>query len=207
METRKRTPTERNSPRVILQQPLEGTIGSQRCLVVEVGLGGAKVEHASRLSIGDRLKLDMPERQLKVSVRYSVALPGESGIVYHSGVAFDGLSDQDQSAIYALLIHEAEKQVATWEANLEGHFPMDHLASARSAVAPRFVWMRLKGRIWERTDTTDPNQPIDGFAVPAELTAKEIKSLCEAYEGGDESARASLRQVATLAVIDRLGQK
>lgn len=207
METRKRTPMERNSPRVILQQPLEGTIGNQRCLVVEVGLGGAKIEHASRLSIGEKLVLALPERQLKVSVRYSVAQPGEGGIVYHSGVAFEGLSDEDQAAVFALLIHEAEHQVASWEANLKGRFSLDHLATPRSAVAPRFIWMRLKGRSWERTDTTDPNQPTDGFAVPSELTTKEIQSLCEAYEAGNESARASLRQVAALVIIGRLGQE
>ncbi|MHB0968737.1 MAG: hypothetical protein ACYC7A_13165 [Thermoanaerobaculia bacterium] len=206
MGTRQRTPTERNTPRVILQQPLEGTLGNQRCLIIEVGLGGAKLEHANRVAIGDKLDLEMPQRTLRVSVRYSVALPGESGIVYHTGAAFEGLSETDQSAIFALLIREAEAQVASWEANLEGR-PLLDRPGARSAVAPRFVWMRMTARGWERTDTTDPNQPIDGFAVPAEHSAEEIKSLCDAYQSADEPTRASLRQVATLAIIERMRQK
>jgi hypothetical protein len=206
MGTRQRTPTERNTPRVILQQPLEGTLGNQRCLIIEVGLGGAKLEHANRVAIGDELDLEMPKRRLRVSVRHSVALPGEAGIVYHTGAAFEGLSETDHAAILELLIHEAEAQVATWEANLEGRLPIER-AGARSVVAPRFIWMRMTRRGWERTDTTDPNQPIDGFAVPAEQTPEEIKTLCDAYQAADEPTRASLRQLAALAIIERMGER
>lgn len=200
------TPTKRTTPRIILEEPIPGTLGDQTCIILELGLGGAKLEHGKRIALGDDLLLRIDSGQFRVRPKYSVALPGHNGIVYHSGVAFEKLSHADEATIHKLLLEEAESQVSAWEANLEGKLPGAH-PTVRSSVAPRFIWMRLTRTGWQRTDTTDPNQPIDGFAIPAEITEDEIKTLCKSYEMSDDATREALRRVAMLAVVERLGNR
>jgi hypothetical protein len=72
-------------------------------------------------------------------------------------------------------------------------------------VAQRFIWMRLQPRGWDKQFTADPNQPLDGFAVPADTSDEEIRSLCKTYEDSDDTTRNAMRHMATLAILDRVG--
>lgn len=172
-------------------------------LVLELSLTGAKVEHDSRRNVGQEHTLNLGHVALRSEVRFSVLLPATTGVTFHTGVEFREMTPQQTAAIYEILIEAANEQVLAWEANLEG-LPLRGRKTPKSAVAQRFLWLRLTPKGWVRTETPDPNQPLDGVAVPSDESEDDIRKLCATYEKGDDETREFLRHVATLAILQRI---
>jgi hypothetical protein len=176
----------------------------QQVILLELGTGGAKIEHQRSLAIGARHLLPLRDAALPSVVRYCTLAPSETGIVYHTGVAFGDLTREQTESIYEILLDEARQQVAEWEANAKGDRWERPEFGPRSAVALRYVWLRLASGRWSRTVTTDPNQPIDGVAVPGDTPEDDIALLCATYERGDDALRDYLRGCAMVAILERL---
>jgi hypothetical protein len=201
---RTRTPTERQSPRVILETPLPAKLDEADCLLVEIGLGGAKIEHAERIPVGQQCRFELDGIVYQAVARHAVLLPAKEGVAFHTGVEFVEAGQEHRDALHRLLIREAEQQVRAWEANLAGRSTLQRTERRRSVVAQRFVWLRWVEGEWLTTVTSDPNQPLDGIAVAADTPQDEIRKLCRTYEASDDAMRDVLRQIATLAILERL---
>lgn len=195
---------ERTSHRVELRNPLNLTIGEQPAILLELGTGGAKIEHGKAIVIGSRVTLPLPHGPVQSVVRYCMMVPSDEGIVYHTGLEFSDLTHEQTAAIYDMLLDEAQEQVAEWESNLKGDARRRPQFGAHSAAALRFIWLRLTPGGWTRTITTDPNQPIDGIAIPSDTQESEIGMLCSTYARGDDELRQYLRGCAMVAILERL---
>ena len=196
---------ERQSPRVILRNPRRGRFGEDEVLVLEMGLGGAKFEHAARFDVGRADTFACGPLTTAGQVRHSVLLPARTGVVYHSGIAFTDLGPRERDLLLELLVHEAEQQVHEWEANLRGEAPLRRAKPARqSAVAVRFVSLRLANGRWTRTITSDPNQPPDGITIIESTPEEELAILRRSYEDSDDETREFMREVATLAILEQM---
>ncbi|HEX2834733.1 MAG TPA: hypothetical protein VHW00_17100 [Thermoanaerobaculia bacterium] len=193
----------RNSPRVILRKARDGHFGEEPVLVLELGLAGAKFEHGTRLAIGTRATFVCGPVLAEGDVRHSILLPAESGIVYHTGIAFRNLTDEQQSHLYQLLIDEAQEQVNEWEANLQG-LAWRPKPARKSAVVRRYVSLRKTPTGWLRTITIDPNQPIDGIAVPDDTPENELEILRRTYDSADKTMRELMRRMAMVGILERL---
>lgn len=201
---RTRTPTERRTQRVILRFPLQAAIDEQPVLILELGLGGAKFEHSAPLPINSWRTLVSGPVALSGTVRYSTMLPSTETVIYHSGIEFSGMSSEQAAAVYDLLLSEARQQVSEWEANLEGQQPFRATSRPRSAALQSYIWLRFLNGRWERIVTTDPNQPLDGVAVPDDTSDEEIQLLCDTYADADDRMRELMRSMATLAILERV---
>lgn len=174
-------------------------------LVTEIGLGGAKFEHAVRLDVNRRGTFTCGPLTTTVIVRHSELLPTKTGIVYQSGIGFTDLASSDKNLLFDLLVQEAKEQVVEWEANLAGDAPIrPRGVVARSAVALRFVSLKLTPTGWTRSVTSDPNQPLNGVAILEDTPEPEIEMLRTTYEKADEPARELMRRIATVAILERL---
>ena len=194
----------RDSPRVILRAPLTGQFGDVPVLILELGLGGAKLEHATRFDIGHQDLLLFPSLATAANVRHSTMLPAAvEGTVYQSGVSFVDLGEEQRQGLSDLLIAEAQEQVNEWEANLNGLGWRPRVVTTRSDAAQRYLRLHLNASGWRRAMTSDPNQPLDGVAVAADTPEDELRVLCRTYERGDDAARELLRRVAMLAILER----
>jgi hypothetical protein len=169
-----------------------------------MGLGGAKFEHAERVDVGTVAPFGCGPLSTDAEVRHSVLLPARVGIVYQTGVSFPNAGPREDELLMELLVHEARQQLAEWEANVSGVTTPPPASKRHSAVALRFVSLRLKPRGWERAITADPNQPLDGVAVVEGTPEEEIAVLCATYEKGSNATRELLRAVATVAILERL---
>jgi hypothetical protein len=199
-----RTQYSRDSPRVILRAPLTGQFGDVPVLILELGLGGAKLEHATRFAIGHQDLLLFPSLTTAANVRHSTMLPAVvDGTVYQSGVSFVDLGEEQRQGLADLLIAEAQEQVNEWEANFNGLGWRPSPRTARSEAAQQFLNLHLTARGWVRATTSDPNQPLDGVAVAADTPEHELRVLCRTYERGDHATRELLRRVAMLAILER----
>ncbi|HUR79270.1 MAG TPA: hypothetical protein VM733_00795 [Thermoanaerobaculia bacterium] len=196
---------ERQSPRVILRNPRRGRFGEDEVLVLEMGLGGAKFEHGFRLDVGRAATFTCGPLTTEGAVRHSVLLPAKTGVVYQSGVAFTSLGDRERELLLELLVHEAEQQVSEWEANMRGDVPPRAKKPPRvSAVAVRFVTLRLVNQRWQRTTSKDPNQPVDGITILETTPDAEVAILKRSYESADNATRDFMRQVAILAILEQM---
>lgn len=197
----------RQSPRVILRAPRPGRYAEEPVLVLEMGLAGAKFEHANRLDVGRTDAFSCGPLNAEGVVRHSVLLPARTGIVYQTGIAFPNVGAREQALLMDLLIHEAQEQVTEWEANLIGveSAPAGvRKPPRRSAVAARYLDLRLTPQGWVRTITTDPNQPLEGLAVLDGTPEQELAVLCRTYEKADDAMRELMRRVATVAILEEL---
>lgn len=194
----------RQTPRVILRSALEGTFDGLPVLVLELGLGGAKFEHRQRLDVGSAGPFTCESISADGRVAYSIMLPGEEGILYHSGISFPTLSDAQKERLFDVLMSEAQEQVREWELNLNGKAWLPPEAVKRSAVASRYLTLRFAKNAWKRTISADPNQPPDGITVASDTPDQEVAILCETYETADEATRELLRRIATVTLLERM---
>jgi hypothetical protein len=197
---------QRQTPRVILRSPRRGRFGGEEVLVLEMGLAGAKFEHAVRLDVGLEATFTCGPLTTPAVVRHSVLLPAKTGVVYQTGIWFSEIGDAERELLLDLLVHEAQEQVVEWEANLAGEARErpPRRPSRQSAVAVRYVRLRLTNDGWLRTVTADPNQPLDGIVVVDGTPEEEIDVLRETYEQADDEMRELMRRVATVAVLEQL---
>ena len=197
----------RQTPRVILRTPRRGRFGDDEVLVLEMGLGGTKFEHASRFEVGRTAVLTCGPLSTEAVVRHSILLPARTGVVYQSGVSFTNVGVSEHNLLLDLLVHEAQEQVVEWESNLQGierAAPPKSKAARRSAVAPRFLELRFRGGGWQSRVTADPNQPPDGVTVVDGTAEEELTVLRQTYEESDESMREFMRRVATMAILEAM---
>ena len=195
---------QRQTPRVILRKPLEGFFDNVSVLVVELGLGGAKFEHPQRIDIGRKGLFVCGAFRGEASVRHSVMLPADGGVVYHIGISFHGLAAAQNQQLINLLLAEAQDQVAEWESNLSGTSTWLPKPSRRSAVSLSFLSLHLTNEGWQRHPTSDPNQPIDGITVPGDTPEEDLAVLCRTFEGADHATRELLRRMATVTILERM---
>ncbi len=196
---------ERRSARIALRPPREVRLGEQPALLLELSTGGARVEHQERVMVASRATLHLPGFDVTARVRYETALPGSSGIVYHTGLQFTDVATPEATMLEDLLRAEVQRQVEEWEANLNGvPMPPRPVAGPRSSVLQRYLWLHLTSQGWVRKETSDPNQPLDGLAIPADQPLESIALLCKTYENADPRTRDYLRTCATLAIMDRM---
>jgi hypothetical protein len=193
----------RQTPRVILRKPRDGRFGDEAVLVLELGLAGAKFEHAARLPIGTAATFICGPLIARGDVRHSILLPASSGIIHHSGISFPSLDTSQQQHLYDLLMDEAQEQVSEWEANLQG-IAWRPRPARKSAVLGRYIALKRGPEGWTRTITSDPNQPLDGIAVPDDTPEAEVEILRRTYDASDHTTRELMRRMAMVGILERL---
>lgn len=193
----------RNSPRVVLRKARDGRFGEEPVLVLELGLAGAKFEHGTRLAIGTKATFICAPLIARGDVRHSILLPTETGIVYHTGIAFPDLDRSEEAHLFQLLMDEAQEQVSEWEANLQG-VGWRPKPSRKSIVVRRYISLRKTPLGWTRSITSDPNQPVDGVSVPDDTPETELEILRRTYDAGDKTMRELMRRMAMVGILERL---
>lgn len=193
----------RQVPRVILRKAIDAQFDGASVLVLELGVGGAKFEHDQRMDIGRQGRLACGDLVATGVVRHSILLPAQRGVVFHTGIAFTSLDPEQTEALFRILIAEAQEQVKEWEANLGGA-GWKPSAIRRSAVAHRYFKLQFTESGWQKSITSDPNQPVDGVTVIDDIPADELRVLCVTYEESDDAQRELLRRMATLAILERM---
>ena len=195
----------RQTPRVILRSARRGHFGDEEILVLEMGLGGAKFEHPTRLDVGRTGAFVCGPLTTEAVVRHSVLLPAKQGVIYQSGVSFTKVGKAEHELLLDLLVHEAQEQVIEWESNLQGvERPSARRPARRSAVAPRFLSLRRRPNGWEQRITSDPNQPPDGITIVDGTAEEDVAVLKDTYESADDAMRELMRRVATVAILEQL---
>jgi hypothetical protein len=206
----------RQFQRLKLARPILATFDGQNALVLDVGIGGALIEHYGPSAPGERRTLrfrwDSQEivaltEVVRSTLQRQVAGDGSS-VLSHSATRFVDVSDDSAYWLQQMMATFVGKVLAAQRSNMLGHFGKDtidgtaslsDLGGARRSRTRGFIKFRLMGSSWWKAPTDSPAQPIDGFTVAASEDEEELETLCRAYEQADDEGRRLIRLVAELS--------
>ena len=200
----------REYQRLRLPKPLPGILDGQGVLVLDMGVGGALLEHQSRAEPGRQVQLVIPwvlheiEYEAEV-VRSEIVRTRGSAVVSHTGVQFlrpVGNSDRlltDMMATFVGEVLSLQKLNASGE-RTDGEDPLAALGGARRSRSHGYVTFDMdESGTWHRFNTISPQQPENGFTVARYEDEEELRVLCRAWEIGDAEARQLIRLVAAMS--------
>lgn len=201
----------REFQRLRLAKPILGTMDGDSALILDVGVGGAFIEHYGATEPGRRFHLSFRWygedvtflcEVARTSVVRSRAGDGRS-VVSHTGVRFlEGVGEasgrlQDMMATFVGRVLAGQRANAAGDRTHSGD--LTDLGGARRARSRGYAKYRFDGQKWTRELTASPAQPLDGFTVAAFEDEDELQTLCLAYETADEQGRNLIRLVAELS--------
>jgi hypothetical protein len=203
----------REFQRLNLSKPILALIDGQSALMLDIGVGGAFIEHYGEMRPGHRFQLSFRWQGADVIFTAEVArsivvrTPGGDGksIVSHTGVRFvEAVGNSEellQQMIGTFVGHVLAAQKANAAGDASDATTLAQLGEARrSRSRGLFTSFRLRDGAWWRVPTDSPQQPLDGFTVGAHEDEDELETLCRSYETANDEARRLIRLVAELSV-------
>jgi hypothetical protein len=201
----------REFQRLGLDPPLPGTLGSTAVSILELGVLGARVQHADPLD-REYAELHFASGSDDIAMRCEVirtvkstdAKYPDSGL--QSGVRFLAAIDESGDKLRALLA-----QLVTHEFEVRRKLPnsmppassVDGDKTVRGADAA-FLCYRFENGVWRKRRVFLPEQPSTGFTVARIEDNEEMQRLCRVFEASDEEGRRLIRLFAELSVSDVL---
>jgi hypothetical protein len=203
----------REFQRLRLSKPILASMRSSNALLLDVGLGGAFVEHYDPVESGERFTLTFlwqgAEIQFLCEARRTTVVKKAAGgerAVSHTAVEFiepvgDStrlLRDMIGTLVGRLLVAQKANAAAEGRES-SGATILAQLGDARRSRSRGYVVWRFNDGEWTNARTTSPKQPLDGFTVGAHEEDQEVQSLCATYETADEEGRKFIRLMAELS--------
>lgn len=199
----------RQFQRLSLAKPILALLDGQNALILDIGIGGAYVEHYGRPKSGDRLRLLFRWKGSDVQfvaeiARTNVVRETPTAVVSHSGMRFVEAVGEAEALLNDMMATFVGKVLAAQKANAGAIEPSSasalvDLGGARRSRTRGFVTYRLQDGHWSRALTESPAQPPNGFTVAAYEEDEELESLCRAWETADSEGRRLIRLVAELS--------
>ena len=204
----------REFQRLRLTKPILGTMDGASALILDVGVGGAFIEHYGATEPGRRFHISFRWHGEDVTFLCEVArttvVRSRAGdgrsVMSHTGVRFlEGIGEassrlQDMMATFVGRVLAGQRANATGARNADS-IALSELGGARRTRSRGYATYRFDGETWTRELTTSPTQPPDGFTVAAFEDEDELQTLCLAYETADEQGRNLIRLVAELSAM------
>jgi hypothetical protein len=200
----------RDFQRLRLAKPILALLDNENALILDIGVGGAFLEHYGISKRGEQFLLlfrwKLNDLQFLCEVRRSAVIRGSgNSAVSHSAVRFvQAMGDaeeqlHDMMATFVGRVLAAQKLNARGGSGNAGDSTLVQLGAAHRARARGFMMYRFANGKWYREPTDSPKQPAQGFTVAAYEEEEELETLCRAWEIADDEGRRLIRLVAELS--------
>ncbi len=201
----------REFQRLRLDAPVPGTFGATAVSILEVGVLGARLQHASPLD-APRAELRFAYGANEIAMKCEVVRTFDAD---HSRYPDAGLMS---GVRFIAALGESGDHLRTMLAELVGRVlenrydasatrlrlrTVDGDKTVRGADA-QFISYRLEHGTWRKRHVFLPEQPVAGFTVAKGEDAEEMQRLCAVYEASDAEGRRLIRLFAELSVSDAL---
>lgn len=201
----------REFQRLRLEAPVPGTFGTTAVSIIEVGVLGARLQHAAPLDV-PRAELRFAYGTSEIAMKCEVVRTfgadhsryPDAGLM--SGVRFIAAIGESGDHLRTML---AEQVVRVLEHRYDASATRLRLRSVDGdktvrGVDAQFVSYRLENGAWRKRPVFLPEQPVAGFTVAKGEDADEMQRLCAVYEASDDEGRRLIRLFAELSVSDAL---
>jgi hypothetical protein len=202
----------REFQRLHLAKPILAQFGEGSALILDIGVGGALIEHHGRVDTGDQKRLqfrwkgeDIDFECVVVRSRVVRDRPTLDTVRAHTGIRFleaHGRSEEylnDMMATFVGRVLSAQRANASGAGGGPEALTLAQLGAARRARSEGWLTYRWSDGDWLITSTSSPEQPEDGFTVAAYEDEDELRALCETYETANDEGRRLIRLVAELS--------
>jgi hypothetical protein len=201
----------REFQRLRLEAPVPGIFGTTAVSILEVGVLGARLQHAAPLDV-PRAELRFAHGTSEIAMKCEVVRTfGRDHLRYPdaelmSGVRFIAAigdsGDHLRTMLGELVVLVLEKRYDASATRLRLR-TVDGDKTVRGADA-QFVSYRLENGTWRKRNVFLPEQPVAGFTVARGEDVEEMQRLCAVYEASDAEGRRLIRLFAELSVSDAL---
>ncbi len=198
----------RDFQRLRLAKPILALLDGQNALILDIGVGGAFVEHYGTFQPGEQFALlfrwKSEDVEFLCEVRRSAVVRGSGdSAVSHTGTRFVqsiGQSEERLQDMMATFVgHVLAAQKANAGASNAGDMTLAQLGGARRSRTKGYMLYRYANGKWYREPTDSPEQPAFGFTVAAYEDEEELETLCRAWEMADDEGRRLIKLVAELS--------
>lgn len=195
----------RRFQRMKLARPILGTLDGESALILDIGLGGAYVEHRGQHRTGDNVTVAFRWQGEEISFRSEVVRTrlvrdgvSQSGMFFvdTAGPSYERL--QNMMATFVGRILAAQRANASADVTQSAAILMQ-LGDARRSRSQGYIAYLWDGKSWTCRPTTIAQQPRTGFTVAAYEDEDELEILCRTYEAANEEGRQLIRLVAELS--------
>jgi hypothetical protein len=200
----------REFQRLNLAKPILAQFGDGSALILDIGVGGALIEHHGRVETGDQKRLqfrwkgqDIAFECVVIRSRIVRDRPTLETVRAHTGIRFleaHGRADEhliDMMGTFVGRVLSAQRANASGAGG--GPDALTQLGAARRARSEGWISYRWSDGDWLIAPTSSPAQPEDGFTVAAYEDEDELRALCETYETANDEGRRLIRLVAELS--------
>lgn len=217
----------RKVERIPLLPHVPGVSGSRSVEMIEISMGGARLQHYHPIKVGSTIDLHFEWDGEEIAVpalvvRSSVELFGATS-VYLSGLKFVYPDEKAKAKVRKLIGFHVKLALDRQIANAEGTtFYSSRLLRDAAAgdvavglevleqeIDPVLQEMRDRGYVrytrdkdgWSRKPTTDPGQPTDGFTIWMFEDDEQAELLCLDYDKASQEMRDVIRLCAELSLV------
>lgn len=193
--------------RIHLHPPYPARLGDTRVDVVDLSLAGARITSVARFAPGSRLELTFDWEQSSVDVACHVIrctlaqfakAPGEKSI-YQTGLQILETVGDSGQVLRQLIASTVVQALEEQRANALGLPPVGPLIDMDENNG-RYRRCELTDGKWRRVETSNPDQPPEGFTISTSVETKYVDLLCETYQRAGEEGRRLTKILAQLSV-------
>lgn len=198
----------RKYQRVTLVRPLVARIGAARVFLLEASLSGIRIAHQGNIpSEGSICTILFEWESIPVALECRItrntlqrlARNANEKSVYHVGMEIVRASDEAMKTLRDLITAIVARALDEQKANARG-IPAVAAQTFQTGKGTNFLRYEIVNGAWRRTETTRPDQPMNGFTISAEEDQDHIASLCETYLSSDGEGRKLIKIMSELSI-------
>ena len=128
-------------------------------------------------------------------------LARESGekSVYHAGLEIIRADKAAMTSLRGMIADIVARALDEQKANARG-VPAVAAQTFQTGKGTLFLRCELFEGKWRQSETTRPEQPMDGFTISAEETRDQVALLCETFANADIDGRRLIQLMAELSI-------
>lgn len=197
----------RRHGRIHLDAPLPAALDGAPVKVVDMSVGGFRIEHDARFTPLPRhsLSFEWEGRELSFrcsimrSLLFRIARSSAERTVYHSGLKIVEPVGESGLALRNLVAQRVIRALEEQKANWLGLPPLDGF-TWEPAKGDRYRRCELVDGTWKNLETDRPAQPLNGFTISADVPPRDLRVLCETYESLNAEGRRLTQILAELSI-------
>ena len=197
----------RQFERVHFEHPIPGRLEEQPVRVLDLAIGGARVESGSRVKPGltQELRIDWDGRSIRLNCLVTrcklktFAKGSQEKSIYDLGLRIVETRGDSDQIMRELIAEYVMRSLAEQKANWEGIPPVGPYVHLEGKT-DHYRRCELVDGLWQVMETRRPEQPLGGFTISADVPPHHIDLLCRTYEMTDDEGRRLLRILAELSI-------
>jgi hypothetical protein len=198
----------RRFQRVTLVRPLVARIGAARVFLLDASLSGLRVAHQGNIPAeGSTCAILFEWEGIPVALECRItrnriqktARNAREKSVYHAGMEIVRASGEAMKTLRDMIASLVARALDEQKANARG-IPAVAAQTFQTGKGTQFLRYEITNGTWRRTETTRPDQPMNGFTISAEEPDTHIAMLCETYLSSDAEGRKLIKLMAELSI-------